>query len=270
MKTALLACAALAGCVLPAKPTDPLEPATSLAAAERAFATQSVREDARTAFLANFAPGGVLVRNAWVEAIPALTADAPWPVVLDWHPAYVEAARSGELGLSTGPWKATRQDGSQASGDFVSVWRRDAGRWQVVADIGVAHAPSMAWDAPLDTRVGRTAQCPAFDDAERAFAHEASIGGLRAALRRQGAEDLRFYREGELPVRGSGEAIGMSLDEAAVSYAVDASAVARSGELAYARGSYAAGARARGVWLRVWRCELGSWRVLLDIANATR
>src|SRR5688572_3441460 len=79
----------------------------SLAAAETAFAAHSVREDMRPAFLAAFAPDGMLVRNGWVVSNDWMKPQAAPPIVLDWRPQYVEVAASGELGLSTGPWKIT-------------------------------------------------------------------------------------------------------------------------------------------------------------------
>jgi hypothetical protein len=45
---------------------------------------------------------------------------------------------------------------------------------------------------------------------------------------------------------------------------------ARSGDLAYSRGAYASPAepaKALGWFLRVWRAEAGTWRVILDVTN---
>jgi hypothetical protein len=268
--------AVAAGCGMQLRSTDPLEPARSLAQAERDFAAQSVREDARRAFLANFADDGVLVRNTWVRAIATLSAQASTPNVLDWHPAYVEAARSGELGLSTGPWTMASREGRGASahGDFVSVWRRDAGRWRVIADIGIAHGDASGWTTPLEMHLAgpeETGACGAIDAAEQAFAHAASASGIKGALREYGARDVRFYREGQPVLRGSGNALAGVVADEAPRCEVEASQVARSGELAYARGSYVSqDGSARGTWLRVWRCESGRWRTTLDVANAAR
>jgi ketosteroid isomerase-like protein len=275
--TAPLLLALVAACALRPGVRDPLEPATSLAAAERDFAAQSVREDARTAFIAHFAPGGVFVRDgAWADAQATLAHEPAAPIVLDWHPAYVEAARSGELGLSTGPWSVRARDAAApgAYGEFVSVWQRGDGTWRVIADIGIRHGRPEAWNAPLETRVALSAppqHCPTLDDAESAFARAASVGGLRAALREHGAADMRLYRDGAVPVSGSAEAIAGAMDEAPVLYTVTVAQAARSGDIGYARGDYIdRGTGTRGPWLRVWRCEAGRWRVALDIVNAAR
>src|SRR2546430_3678148 len=73
----------LAACsVLPTAEDD----GSSLARAESAFAAQSVREDMRSAFLVHFAPDGVFVREAWVNAHQYLAAHPAPPIVLDWRP----------------------------------------------------------------------------------------------------------------------------------------------------------------------------------------
>src|SRR3954469_11663458 len=103
MKTSpLVASLALAACALPAPMAD--TDRLSLAAAESAFAAHSVREDMRTAFLANFADDGMFVRNGWLVSNTYLAGQKAPPIVLDWKPVYTEIAPSGELGLSTGPW----------------------------------------------------------------------------------------------------------------------------------------------------------------------
>jgi hypothetical protein len=73
----------------------------------------------------------------------------------------VEVAPSGEMGLSTGPSKITsrgKPDAPPAYGQFVSVWRRDAGgTWKVAVDLGIGHDAPVLWDQPLQARVSPTA-----------------------------------------------------------------------------------------------------------------
>ena len=113
----------------------------SLAAAETEFGRHSVREDMRVAFLAAFADDGVFVRNGWTNSNAYLRDRPAPPIVLDWHPQYVEVAKSGELGLSTGPWKITSKADPTlpaSHGQFVSIWRRvGTGPWKVEVDLGI-------------------------------------------------------------------------------------------------------------------------------------
>jgi len=271
-----LAALVAAGCASSGGP-DALEPATSLAAAEAAFAAHSVREDSRAAFLASFADDGVLVRDGWALARSALEAQPAPQLVLEWRPVYVEAARSGELGVSTGPWTITPHDKARAPshGQFVSVWRRTQGRWQVIADIGIANPGAVFSDAQLATRVagaGSNGDAASLEAAEQAFARTSARDGLRGAMRAFGSDELRFYREGHAPWLAPARALpDEAADERGVQFTVQERQAARSGDLGFARGTYVRTADGgRGVWLRVWRREGGTWRVALAVANATR
>src|SRR6202162_2571913 len=98
---------ALAGCAQHASRSSSLDIPAPLAAAESAFAAHSVREGMRAAFLAHFADDGVLVRDGWTNGNAYLAGRPDPPIVLDWRPVLAEVAASGEIGLSTGPWKLT-------------------------------------------------------------------------------------------------------------------------------------------------------------------
>ena len=277
MKIALVALAGLAAACGTAPPAPDVTAALSLAQAERDFAAQSVRENGRAAFLAHFASDGMLVRNGWIAAMPALEAQPVAPLVLEWHPAYVEAARSGELGLSTGPWTITPRDPARhvAHGQFVSLWEREHGQWKVLADIGVSHPEPALQDVALVTRTAPDSRCAAtasFEQAEQRFADLARHEDVRSALRALGASDLRLYREGHPPRLGLAAALASDAAETSPrSYNVQAGKLAQSGELGFAYGSYSGERDAgHGAWLRVWRCEPEGWRVALDIVNATR
>src|SRR4051812_24379624 len=248
MKTSSIACAALAaGCAVSPAPLPDSSIAASLAAAEQAFAAQSVRENTRAAFLANFAEDGMLlVGGEWAPAIPALRDQVPAPRVLDWRPAYVEAARAGDLGLSTGPWKITPRDSAKPPlyGQFVSVWRHQDAGWKVVADIGISHREAALWERPLEMRVADAASAPgnaaSLEEAETQLAGIAAQSGERAALRRYGDDGLRLYREGSAPCLGLAAALGATgVGDTPRTFTVQARQVSRSGDIAYARGTYA-------------------------------
>src|SRR5258708_29172343 len=144
MRTAapiLLAVIVLAGCAQAPAPVATVEPSTTLAAAESEFAAHSLREGMRAAFLAHFTDDGVLVREGWTNAIAFLGPRPDPAIVLDWRAQYTETAASGELGLSTGPWKLTskeKPDTPAAYGQFVSVWRREPGKpWKGAVGGGI-------------------------------------------------------------------------------------------------------------------------------------
>ena len=269
-----------AGCATPMTPTDSTDAPVSLAAAETAFAAHSVREDMRAAFLAHFADDGVFVRDGWTLGNAYLAGQPAPPIVLDWRPVYTEVARSGELGLSTGPWKIvskTKADEPPAYGQFVSVWRRAAGgRWQVEVDLGIAHPESALWPARLEAHWVREGPPPrgTIMVAEERFRKGARERGLRDAYRQEGAQDLRFYRAGSAPLVGKAAALdSAAMKEGPYTWTIERSAMARSGDFGYARGSYSLESmpsKPLGYFLRVWRAEQGEWRIVLDVTNAAR
>lgn len=69
----------------------------------------------------------------------AMGGDKPQKSRLEWTPVSAWGAASGDLGVTTGTWKASALDGSQPAitGRYVTVWRRDAkGEWKGLIDIG--------------------------------------------------------------------------------------------------------------------------------------
>jgi ketosteroid isomerase-like protein len=276
MRTPALAAAALLAACAHQAPT--MDAPASLAAAETAFAAHSVREDMRAAFLAAFADDGVFVRNGWTVSNAYLARQPAPPIVLDWRPQYVEVATSGELGLSTGPWKITSKaaPATPASfGQFVSVWRRaPGGPWKVAVDLGIGHPGPSLWDQPLEARTVAAVPAAAgagIAEAEADFQRIATSRGTRAAYAALGARDLRLYRNGQAP-RASLEA---ALDAPAaaqdgLSWSRERIETSRSADLGYARGSYARSsdpATTLGYFLRVWRRGTGGWRIVIDVAN---
>ncbi|HUP28723.1 MAG TPA: nuclear transport factor 2 family protein [Usitatibacter sp.] len=270
---ALLAALAVTAC---AHAPPSREAAESLAAAETAFAAHSVREDMRAAFMAHFAADGVLVRDGWVVARDWLAPRAAPAIVLDWRPAYVEVAASGEMGLSTGPWKITAPGASAPSsfGQFVSIWKREPGQpWRVAIDLGIGHATPALADAPLELHLPVASRAGgSLHEAEAAFARDSASRGEREAYRAHGAASLRRYREGIVPEASHAAALASpSMSDLRIAWTAERIEAARSDDFGYAMGYYAdaaAPATVRGHYLRVWRREEGGWKVVMDVVNA--
>jgi ketosteroid isomerase-like protein len=271
----LLSALALAGCAF--TPTPPMDAAASLASAETAFAAQSVREDMRAAFLTHFADDGVFVRDGWTNSNAYLATQSAPPIVLDWRAVFTEVAQSGDLGLSTGPWKITskaKPDAPPSFGQFVSVWRREQGRWKVAVDIGIGHEKAALRDEPLETVVlpGRAALTRGgIETAELEFVTDADIGGLVSAYGKHGSDRLRFYRDGHPPAIGKASALGSpAMSDTKLAWIIDRTEMSRSQDFGYSRGSYAAvnsPKKPLGYFMRVWHVEDGQWRIALDVAN---
>ena len=267
---------ALAGCTaMPEAPSRPDAPA-SLAAAETAFAAQSVREGMRAAFLAWLAPDAVLYRDGPVNGPAAVAARPDPPIVLDWQPAFVEVASSGEVGLSTGPWRITsRADPTAAprNGQFFSIWKRaPGGPWRVHVDLGISHPGNALWDAPVlagvtpphgDRDEGSVAA------AEERFARRAAESGDASAYSAQSSSSIRAYREGHAPFVGRGAWLASpAAGPARTAWTLETHGTSTAGDFAYAAGRIGPqGGPTAGHFVRVWRREPGGWRIAADIVN---
>lgn len=118
-------------------------PAAQIEAAERAFAADGATMGIKRSFLKHMADDAIVFDPAPVSA-KALYAGRPGEdePKLEWWPAYVVAARSGDLGLSIGP---SAFNGNRA-GWYASIWRKDAdGTWRWIYDGG---GPGDAVSAP--------------------------------------------------------------------------------------------------------------------------
>lgn len=278
MKPLLAALAAgLAACASPTMSPSPPEAPASLAAAESAFAAQSVREGMRAAFLAWLAPGATLFRDGPVDGPEFIRARPDPPVVLDWRPVFVEVAASGEMGLSTGPWTLTSRKDPQAPprhGQFVSVWKRETGGpWRVRVDLGITHPGPFLADAPLQaSTTPRAAADPAgtLAQAESNFAELAARSGDAAAYAAWMSKGVRVYRDGHAPFLGRASALASAaIGVERTAWTVESRESSASGDFGYATGRYAAapGGPAAGHFLRVWRREAEGWRIALDVLN---
>lgn len=250
-----------------------------LAAAETAFAAHSVREDMRAAFIAAFADDGVFAPGGhWQVARDWLRERPPPPIVLDWQPRYVEVSASGDLGLSTGPWKITSKTDpavAPAYGQFVSIWRREGDAWKVAADLGISHPQPALWRDRLHAGTVPAASASmggSVDGAEAQFARVMRERGARAAYEEFGAADLRLYRNAIAPEASRAAALASTAMADAWAWTVQRSETSHAGDLGYARGLYSradAPDKPHGNFLRAWRREANGWRIVLDVASPT-
>jgi ketosteroid isomerase-like protein len=285
----IAALALLAACssahIAPASAPSTSDAEAEVVAAEHAFAAAAARDGVRDAFLAfaddsalAFRPEPANAKELW-RARPRTTGR------LVWYPAIARAARSGDLGFTTGPYEAADSAGTvQGYGQYVTVWRKTPGGWRFVIDVG---SPNPRPDVrPAEWRaIGRDpssaeAGAAVDPDAERSlfaadsgFAARAAANGLAAALRMYGDAEMRLLRPRAFPHVGLGAALAAAAADGARRYTarpVRAFASA-AGDLGWTWGEYqwvhpGAGRRESGHYVRTWaRGPGGEWRVLLDV-----
>lgn len=118
-------------------------PVAQIEAAERAFAADGLATGIRASFLKHMAEDAIVFDPAPVSAKALYGArSGQGEPKLEWWPAWVVAARSGDLGLSVGPSAVNGRRG----GWYASIWRKDAdGTWRWIYDGG---GPANAVSAP--------------------------------------------------------------------------------------------------------------------------
>lgn len=267
--------------------------------AEHAFASYSVGHGMKEAFLAFAAPDGIVFRRTPVNAVEVWTQTNPAPAgLLTWYPTYADVSRAGDLGWTTGPYEFREKPEDRqaaASGHYVTLWRRQPdGTFKFVLDFGIRHDAPAARETglqyPPSARKAATggksidskevadveAARSSLLDAERALANDSAQKGSARALLSRAEDSFRLYRQNSFPVVGR-EAARSSLEGKTdvVTWNVAKAEVSSSGDLGYAYGTYelrAAGERPaeQGNYMRIWKREGGTWRVVLDVTSAVR
>jgi ketosteroid isomerase-like protein len=114
--------------------------------AERGFAQSSVMHGRNAAFVENFAEESVIFTDKWITNGKQFWKERKEaPVVLKWEPEFMDISKSGDFGISTGPWESGEYRPNTpptGTGYFVSVWKKQSdGIWKVIFDTGCGTPP---------------------------------------------------------------------------------------------------------------------------------
>jgi len=260
----------------------------SLVAAERGFARTSVEKGTREAFLANLADDSVIFHPHPVNGKKWWSEQQARPGILSWRPSFAYVSRAGDMGYTTGPWEyrpKSLEDKPVAFGYFVTIWKRQAdGNWKAFLDLGTQNpeptmpAPDLMF--PRDYPTTKNSKAKVDAEAERASLLKSEIDFLKLMTSKGGvdtflsymADDVRFYRMGNLPVIGKeATRAAFAAKPEALSWQNTSGGVSSSGDLGYTYGTYEikSGAETEsGNYMRIWRKQAnGKWRVVLDLLN---
>jgi ketosteroid isomerase-like protein len=261
-----------------------------LADAERAFAKLSLAKGVAHSFHENFAEDGIgfnprpVKVKAEMAKRPPLDPSKP-RATLDWYPVLSDLAASGEMGFNLGPSLLTPPPGDDKRqprhGYFFSVWKRQAdGKFKVVLDIGSDTKGPMAGDSPEAWRPVRieswTAPANVSIEKENATLREQDAV-LSAAIGKRGAaeayadvlaSDFRVFDNTFAPaVDKAGVAAHVTSIGARANrtFTPQHAEVARSADVGYSWGSYAASTE-KGHYAHYWRKDArGRWRLVVEI-----
>jgi ketosteroid isomerase-like protein len=262
----------------------------SLINAERSFSKLSEEKGVKEAFLFYLADDSIVFRPKPVpgrNVYEATPEDSP--ALLTWEPAYAEVAPDGDLGYTTGPYQF--KDKSKPAdpvryGHYVSLWQKQPnGLWKVVLDVGISH-PQPGF-RPLEVmirkdmsrpkklvKVDRLAELNNLLKVEADFSARAAADGVMEAYAAFAHDDIRFYRDGLLPMTGI-EVLRResSKSPGRLSWEPMDGDVSRWGTLGYvfgtaeAEGGAAAEPAGLSSYLRIWRKTTeGRWKIALDLA----
>ncbi|MEO5717053.1 MAG: nuclear transport factor 2 family protein [Chthoniobacterales bacterium] len=250
--------------------------AKSLAAAEMAFAQESLDHGTRAAFLHALSDEAIAFESGPTNAKKAWQAKPESKSVLQWQPVLAATSTSGDLGYTTGPWsfKNDRADKEAAGhGQFVSIWRWENGQWKLRFDLGSDH-PAPTGAAEELQLVDNHAPNEELGDAEPVMrAHDRRYALDRAGQLAACAEDnVRVYLPKQFPIIGSVSATAALKNETAPLKFGEPKGgdISGGGDLGFVWGEYLDGAatEASGYYLRIWRKDrAGEWKLALDLLH---
>lgn len=255
---------------------------------EHQFAAAVSSSGEKAGFLQYLDAGALLFRPRPVVATDFFKTAPDDPGLLEWSPAWAVIAKGGDLGFTTGPWRyrESRTNAAvNATGQYVTVWRRTPSGWRAALDAGVGSPASpfsvhVEMDGPNEPRESLEAseqiqRGRGLKETEESFGRQAAREGEAAALEMHGHKRVWVLRQGYGPVIGRGEGVRfLAANRRRTRDALGGFQVSATGDLGYAWGEselLASGptpAQTVRSWVRVWQRSgwSGTWRVLLDLA----
>ena len=259
-------------------------PRQAVLAAEASFVEQVGKNGMKTAFMANAAPTATVVENGkLVEAHTAWSTRQVKPDTrLTWYPLLADVAQTGDLGYTTGPWSMLQNERAQASGEYVTLWRRQPdGQWKYVVNmsierIGVPPGSSSTVPAPrqaLATATPSMAPTSVLLSLDAKFA-AAELLKPGATYQQYLSAESRLYRPGLSMMQGLAAMANMKNLEKGYIFAPTTGYLSAGGDLGYVVGDYrhlgdAKHPEESGSYLRIWRREAeAGWRLALEMFNS--
>ena len=255
-----------------------------LAAAERAFATETVKVGFRDGFIKYFADDGIGFgphperTREQLQKLPPATG--PRKVIFNWAPMFGDISAAGDLGYTTGPvlyTDVTENPKPPRHGMYFSVWQKQSdGSWKVAIDMGIDTPQAVA---PIDTKfiaadaVERSGKVTATDDYRKldwdfwgSIAKTSPAKAYNAALDKQ----FRIHRKGMMPIVERKDLVAPAIQQ--TKFDLIDGKIASSNDLAFTYGRYTVVNEPTGpdsgYYVHVWRRDAtGKWKLVIDVQN---
>jgi ketosteroid isomerase-like protein len=263
---------------LHAEEADLEKAASELIQAETDYAKLALEKGFRAASIHVFADDGVMFAPGPASGKQYWQKQTEEPLLI-WRPAFATAARTGELGYTTGPWelKKARDDAkAQAFGQYVTIWKKGAdGAWKVVLDVGIEHPQPMEPPGEVETFLPEfhifqpESAHEKLETTERTFA-ELLSEDAGAAIMAKASDDVRILRHGVFPAIGKTAAhLMLSSDHGKTKRIRAGGGISGSNDLAYSYGEYSTertNVTEQGIYLSIWQLDLNTdWKLVLDL-----
>ena len=257
----------------------------SVVEAEKSFAAASAERGIRESFLQFFAENAIIFAPEPKNGKKFYTYYEDKGRKLTWRPIFATIARSGELGVTTGPWelaKSKTEPAPIAFGEFLSIWRKQRDQsWKVIVDLGVDHEKPGDLRSEPQLLEPNTAPSPAdlagarqtLQKSDRALTEQLKDTGPSAIIA-AADEQIHLLRQNRFPAVGREQAAAaLQADTAKITRSFIDGAMSEAGDLAYRYGSYTSEQQSgtpRGHYLTIWRTVApGEWKVLVDLQKQT-
>lgn len=252
-------------------------------AAEVAFAAQATQTSTEAAFLANSTPTALVAENGKLANAQEVWRERPSRPgsKLSWYPVLADAAQSGDMGYTTGPWTLLQNNRPVSTGEYVTVWRKQLdGRWKFAVNMGIERIGAMPAQAATVARPRLMAAAATPSAAPSNIVLEVDSKFAAAQLMKPGATyqqylsaEARLYRSGLSMMQGAAASANMKAIDGAYLFIANTGFLAAAADLGYVVGSLHRSASTKhpeenGTFLRIWRREAdASWRIVLEMFN---
>lgn len=271
-----------------------------LAAADQQFADRAVEIGRAQAFLEFLGEDSVVFRAGGPVGARELYSSESFQRTaanIRWEAHYVDVSRDGDMGLTVGPLEAFDSLGrpeESSFGHLVSIWEKNQGRWQLMADLNVVIPgflslqvepnfddvlPVLAETAQPELAERNTMQ--SLIDADLLFGRSINFRGGQRALLRYGLENSRVYLPGMAAAVGAEAAstvYGAFLDsQLATINEIELTNIggylSSSKEMGYTYGIMSTNSEEsyqgfQASYMRLWRyTESEEWKIAVEVVN---
>jgi ketosteroid isomerase-like protein len=248
-----------------------------VAEAEKRFARTGWERGIRSSFLEFFADDSIVFSPEPKNGKTFYTNYTDKGRALFWEPVFAAISKSGELGVTTGPWhlkKSKTDEHAIAYGEFASIWKKQSDlSWKVALDVGVEHGertgpkPELQLSAPSAAASNEARLA----DQEGRFEHTLRLDDAGTALTESADENIHVLRDDSLPAVGKDAAKKILLgNRVTITRTVAGSGISQSSDLAYRYGAFSSSGGDKGYYLTVWKTDpSGAWKIILDLQKKT-